>query len=116
MVALQQRRIDFSDVEAPEIEIKSSRVLKECTDSLELMRFLEELPGHRPSDFLWWALDRMEQCTHCGRGFNTGKMHWALAVTIQERGEKAGRLIACWYPQRFCSSCQPPAQYAGRFH
>lgn len=110
VVAVQQRRVDFNDAAAPEIEVKESDVIAECAGPVELLRFLEGLPQRRTAAFSWWALDRLEQCSSCGRSFDTRRLHWALAVTIEvaRQGEKG--LIACWYPERFCPAC-PPFQH-----
>ena len=115
VIALQQRWIDFSNVEVPEIELGASVTIKECKKVLELLYFLEAFPEARRSNFSWWALDRMEDCASCGRRFHTRRMHWALAITITEtitvstpEAGNCDRLIACWYPERFCLSCPPP--------
>ena len=104
-VSMQQRRVNFGDIEAPEVEIMGVSFQRGCPDARALLHLLGALPRQRLDNFSWWALDRVEACCNCGRRFDTRRFHWALAVTIEVPGEA---LIACWYPERFCNHCHSP--------
>ena len=112
-IARHRRRICFDDPEAPEIELERIGERRECASSGELPGLLEQACGSRTGLLRWWAIDRVEDCSLCGRRFRTSQSHWALAVTIERLGEPEASLVACWYPERYCTRCQPVGEHDG---